>query len=149
MPQNSLGRAFVADLFRQHPPALDLLNEVVSFFGTSLQVLATETEGEDTSNYVINIDTGNLIYHDASIFLNTRSNRVPAAACHELLHLQLFTKQLPSARGIELGPEWGDLRRDVAFFFATVNNAVHHEIFLADFLRIGFPLNEFVVPSSA
>jgi hypothetical protein len=66
MPQNSLGRAFVADLFRDHPPALDLLNEVVGFFGTSLQVLATETAGDDASDYVINVDGGNLVYHDAS-----------------------------------------------------------------------------------
>ena len=144
-----MGTGYLRDLFRGHPSALQLLSEIQHFYGDTLQVLAKETDDDDTSNYAIDCDTTNLIYRKASITLNTRSDRVPAAACHEALHLQLFAKAFPNLRAFQLTSLQARVGQNLEVFMKAVVNVVYHIIFLDDFLTIGFPRSQFVTPTKS
>jgi hypothetical protein len=142
-PLDALSGEYLRSLFGDHPSAIRLLDEVVAFYGETLMVRRAQV-GDDSSGYGIAVDAPNLKYDHAYLNLNTSTNRVPAAACHELLHLRLAARGLPKVRTLELQPEQAV---DTGFINAAVNtviNAVEHNIFKDDFVSMGFPIESFL-----
>lgn len=140
---DALSGDYLRSLFGNRPVAVSLLDEVTAFYGETLTVRRAK-DSDDLSGYGIAVDAPNLKYDHAYLNLNTSTNRVPAAACHELLHLRLAARGFPKIRTLELQPEQAV---DPGFFNAAVNtvtNAVDHNIFKDDFISMGFPIESFL-----
>jgi hypothetical protein len=145
---DTLSIEYLRSLFRDHTSAISLLDEVTAFYGQTLMLRRAQV-GDDLSGYGIAVDAPNLKYDHAYLNLNTSTNRVPAAACHELLHLRLAARGFPKVRTLELQPEQAV---DTGFFNAAVNtviNAVDHNIFKDDFVSMGFPIETFLAKTGS
>jgi hypothetical protein len=145
---DALSANYIRTLFVGHPQAISLLDEVTGFYGEALTIRRAQV-GNDPSGYEIAVDAPNLRYGHAYLNLNTSTNRVPAAACHELLHLRLAARGFAKVRTLELQPEQAV---DTGFFNAAVNtviNAVDHNIFKDDFVSMGFPIESFLAKTGS
>jgi hypothetical protein len=142
-----LPRDYVTSLFNDHPLANNLLDEVAGFYRDSL-VIRREKNANDMSGYKLDVDAKNLKFNGAIINIDTSTNRVPAAACHELLHLRLPTRNFPRIRSLSLTPIHQSVVDFVVQAQTSVTNVVDHDIFKDDFIALGFPIEQFLVKSN-
>jgi hypothetical protein len=130
---------YVSSLFKEYPLANDLLSEVVAFYRDSL-VIRSAAIADDSSRYTLDVDAQHLKFNRAIIKLNTSTNRQAAAACHELLHLQLPLRKFSRIRPLESRPVHPNAE-------TSVTNVVHHDIFKDNFTALGFSLEQFLTRS--
>ena len=141
---DNLSIEYIRSLFSDHPLATALADQVASFYRDALTVRRSSAT-DDISGYGISVDQEKLEFHGAFINLNTTTDRVPAAACHELLHLRLRSRGFPLIRSLDLDTVQRAIPADV--FIATANtiqNVIDHDIFKDDFVAMGFPIEQFL-----
>jgi hypothetical protein len=138
-------------LLTNKPGALALFDQVSGFYGDKFKILEqrpeiakseVEIRRHLTPEREVEID-------EARITLQIRSLRPEAALTHELLHLKLFSTGYPLPIVCEPDPIWSarafkERLVDPSPMAGFLFNVIHHEIFLSEFVRLGFPLSEFV-----
>jgi hypothetical protein len=145
---DNLSIEYIRSLFSDHPLATALVDEVASFYRDALTVRRSSAT-DDLSGYGILVDQEKLEFHGVFFNLNTTTDRVPAAACHELLHLRLRSRGFPLIRSLDLDTVQQAIPADV--FGATANtiqNVIDHDIFKDDFVAMGFPIEQFLAKSN-
>ena len=116
-----------------------LLEEVRVFYGPSLRI--ERREGVDgVSNF--HIDPHNPSGLAASIGLNTTTDRIRAAATHELLHLAQHARGPPVVYTMT-GPYTDVQFTEINEILKRVVNVVQHDLFIDEFIGTGLPLSEF------
>ena len=121
----------------------------VNFYGPALHVNLQDNGPKGLSGFRFEISTGDSL--EAHIDLNTTSNRVQAAALHELLHLSLPARGYPVVRAWApiVAPPSRVQETDIPLINVRINqtfNVVQHDIFVGDFLASGLPLDQFLGP---
>ena len=137
---------YVRSLFKEYPLANNLLDEVIKFYGGSLTI-RRRVMADDRSRYMLNIDAQHLRFNGAVINLDTSTDRQAAAACHELLHLQLPIRNFPRIRSLKLTSVQETVSLRIISAQISATNIIDHDIFKDDFSQLGFPLGQFLVAS--
>lgn len=146
MDAEVIDEEYIRSLFRDYPLANNLLDEVIQFYGGSL-VFRRAVMADDRSRYTLNIDAQHLKFNGAIINLDTSTDRQAAAACHELLHLQLPIRKFPRIRSLNLTSIQEAVSLRIISAQITATNVVDHDIFKEDFVRLGLPLGQFLLAS--
>ena len=135
---------YLDKLFVECAQGAKLLADIREFYGSTFKFSVQENLS-GTSHFVIDTGAETLRFREASIRLNTSTNRIKAAAIHEALHLSLPTRRFNVIHAITLRPEHApDFARIDETIRKTVN-IVQHDIFVNEFVAMGFPLSEFIV----
>ncbi len=137
---------YIRSLFKEYPLANNLLDEVVKFYGASLTIRRSVMP-DDRSRYALRIDAQHLKFNGAVINLDTSTDRQAAAACHELLHLQLPIRNFPRIRSLYLNSFQETVSLRIVSAQISATNVIDHDIFKDDFIKLGFPLGQFLVES--
>jgi hypothetical protein len=142
----ALDPAYFEAIFAEFPASLALFNER-KFYGKSLQ-LQTLAEANNQSRYQINLHNETNTFQSAIIDLNTRGARISAAAAHELLHLRQPIKGFPRVRSLSLNALHGRQISLITVSLDTIVNLLDHDIFVTDFVTLGYPIGSFIMPSA-
>lgn len=137
---------YIGSLFKEYPLANNLLDQVIKFYGGSL-TFRRAVIADDRSRYTLNIDAQHLKFNGAIINLDTSTDRQAAAACHELLHLQLPIRNFPRIRSLNLTSVQETVSLRIVSAQISATNVIDHDIFKDDFVKLGFPLGQFLVAS--
>jgi hypothetical protein len=124
----------------------ELLEEVRAFYGPAFRVNLRGTPDGVSSFRLPTVEGGGARPSlEAHIDLNTTTDRVPAAACHELLHLALPARGFPVPRGLMTTADSKD-DADITELINQTINVVQQDIFFDEFLARGLPANQFLSP---
>jgi hypothetical protein len=130
------------EIFADFPAGQELLGEVRAFYGPMFFV-----EGfvnlDGVSKFSIDDGGASARFQGATIKLNMGSDRVEAAAMHELLHLSLPIRGFALINSLELSSAHQANIPYIDNVLGKLVNVVQHDIFVNDFLRAGLPLNQF------
>ena len=137
---------YIKSLFKEYPLANNLLDQVIEFYGRSLTIRRSAM-ADDRSRYTLNIDAQHLKFNGAVINLDTSTDRQAAAACHELLHLQLPIRNFPRIRSLKLNSFQETVSLRIVSSQISATNVIDHDIFKDEFVKLGFPLGQFLVAS--
>jgi hypothetical protein len=143
---------YIDQLFRDFSPGLALLARVRAFYGASFRInLHNEPDG--VSHFAIETGGPSLKFEGAIIDLNTTTDRVKAAAMHELLHLSLPIRGFPAVNAMTVTPSatqtvYDDDIRQLDEVLRKTVNIVQHDIFVEEFVASGLPLQQFLAPRS-
>ena len=143
-----LDAVYFETIFAHFQTSLALLDEIRRFYGKSLQ-LQTLAAANGQSRYQINLKTETNTFESAMIDLNTDGNCIAAAAAHELLHLRQPIKGFPRVRSLSLNALHSRQTPLLTVSLDTIINLLDHDIFVTDFIALGYPLDSFIVPSAA
>jgi hypothetical protein len=137
-----LAIAEIRELLASRPLALPLLESIGSFFGSAL--------GFRRQNPAINESVASYSFEDwkspilawLDIIFAGGARREAASIVHELLHAKLATRGFP----IPIGMKTNNYHTHNASLQITLTlaNLAQHEIFIDDFLSLGFDKNDFV-----
>jgi len=137
---------YIRSLFKDYPLANNLLDEVIQFYGSSFTIRRA-VMADDRSRYTLNVDAQHLKFNGAVINLDTSTDRQAAAACHELLHLQLPIRSFPRIRSLNLTSVQETVSLRIVSAQISATNVIDHDIFKDDFVKVGFPLGQLLVAS--
>ena len=135
---------YLDHIFAEFPPAQKLLREVRDFYGPVLRIELTDNPN-GVSGYGIDLGQQTLCVSDAVIRLNTTTDRIAAAATHELLHLVQPIRGFNVICTLSPGPFHRKQMAHVQTVLHKIENIIHHDIFLDEFLATGLPLSQFMV----
>jgi hypothetical protein len=139
---------YLETLFSDFAPGEALLREVSGFYGSKFFIRRNDVPSGE-SRYTIDSGGEKAIFQHATISLNTTTNRVCAAAVHELLHLRQPIRGFPLVRSLALDPFHHQQAAYIDDALAKTVNVLDHDIFVSDFVESGLSIAEFVSTNEA
>jgi len=137
------GRNTLGGILASHEPSLDLASRVIDFYG-DVQIALTPGRGE--SSYRVDNLRNPFRFNGAKIWLDTGSNRVQEALCHELLHLENYMLGLPSPDKISVPDEIDHRAEEIQETMQKFGNLMQHEFMFQRFLDLGYEQERFLTP---
>jgi hypothetical protein len=138
----------VRSILTDHPGSAGILDHLVEFFGAGLAI-ERQPNSKNPSTWMVDLDLSVRPpkVRGAVLCVNTHSIAVVSALTHEMLHGKTDSLGFPIPYTADnLDARLADM--GAANLYEEINNAVHHDIFLDEFLAVGLPRSEFVTPPS-
>jgi hypothetical protein len=142
-PTAELPLTYLETLFSDFAPGEALLREVSDFYGSKFFIRRNDVPSGE-SKFTIDSGGERAIFQHATISLNTTTNRVRAAAVHELLHLRQPIRGFPLVRSLALDPFHHQQAVYIDEALAKTVNILDHDIFVSDFVESGLSIAAFV-----
>jgi hypothetical protein len=131
--------------FTDYPKARELASQVAAFYGPAFQF--EENADLSSSHSVVSVSGDSLSFEHAFIALDADSGRETEALAHEVLHISQIMRGLPFEPSLTPAAS-GDFRTH----WSTRNSlaaAVQHEIFVEEYVNLGFDRQKFLTRASA
>jgi hypothetical protein len=147
-PTAELPLTYLETLFSDFTPGEALLREVSDFYGSKFFIRRNDVPSGE-SMYTIDAGGEGAIFQHVTISLNTTTNRVRAAAMHELLHIRQPIRGFPLVRSLVLDPFHHQEAAYIDEALAKTTNVLDHDILISAFVESGLPIAEFVNTNEA
>lgn len=124
------------------PKAGVLAAEICNFYGDCLHYY--ENSIFESSHYHIKMQHDPIAIQYARIELQLGTLRTAEALCHELLHLNTRICGYPFGEKFFIPFELSPYASAITGFYPKIGNLLEHELFLKEFINLGFDKNNFL-----
>ncbi len=124
------------------PKAGVLATEICDFYGDCLHY--NENSFFESSQYQIKMQHDPIAIQCARIELQLGTSRTAEALCHELLHLNTRICGYPFGEKFFIPYELSPYASAITGLYPKIGNLLEHELFLEEFLNLGFDKNNFL-----
>jgi hypothetical protein len=145
MAQPTITPEAIRSVLASTPLVVDLYDRVAEWFGDNLSARVQEpnlTASTVGFYYDLRIDPAPISFN---LNICMDDDNAAGQIAHELLHLSLIVDGFAFGAAFQIDsqyPDWLDRAS------GAINNEVQHEIFFADFLRLGFARSQFLTEPS-